>query len=343
MKKNWNYDEAMNLIQTPFFELMFKAQTIHRQNFDPQSIQISTLLSIKTGSCPEDCKYCPQSARYKTGITIEPLLKIEKILNSAKQAKLSGSSRFCMGAAWKNPKDKDMPYLKKIIQEVKKLGMETCMTLGMLTKQQANILSEAGLDFYNHNLDTSAEFYKNIVTTRTYQDRIDTLNIVRKSGMKICSGGIIGLGETVQDRMKLLTQLANLEKPPESIPINMLMKIKGTPLNNINEVDPFEFIKIIAVTRIMMPYSYIRLSAGREKMNQQTQALCFMAGANSIFYGCKLLTASNPKETQDLKLFEKLNLYPESKKNMKENTDTQSIISHHIDSLNNKYYYNAAQ
>ncbi|CAL4322074.1 Biotin synthase [Buchnera aphidicola (Eriosoma grossulariae)] len=343
MKTSWNYDQVMLLIKKPFFELMFQAQTIHRENFNPNKIQISTLLSIKTGACPEDCKYCPQSSRYKTNIDIQPLMQINKIINAAKKAQLSGSSRFCMGAAWKNPKDRDMPYLIKIIKEVKKLGMETCMTLGMLTKSQAKLLHSAGLDFYNHNLDTSNEFYKKIITTRTYQDRLNTLNIIRNSGMKICSGGIIGLGETITDRLQLLITLSNLEKPPESIPINMLIKIKGTPLENVNEVDPFDFVKIIALTRIMMPKSYIRLSAGREKMNQQTQAMCFMAGANSIFYGCKLLTASNPEEKNDLELFKKLNLSPEKKILSKEKIEKNTILFNNISKIKNKNYYNAAQ
>ncbi|QIE02006.1 biotin synthase BioB [Buchnera aphidicola] len=340
MKKIWTLKETRMLFKKPFFDLMFQAQQEHRKHFNPNMIQVSTLLSIKTGSCPEDCKYCPQSSRYKTGLKSEPLLKIEKIINAAKQAKSSGSSRFCMGAAWKNPKDKDMPYLEQIIKKIKKLGMETCMTLGSLTNEQAKKLFNAGLDYYNHNLDTSKDFYQNIITTRTYQERLNTLNVVRNSGIKICSGGIIGLGEKIEDRMQLLMQLSNLSIPPESVPINMLVKIPGTPMENNDNIDPFDFIRIIAVARIMMPKSYIRLSAGRKNMNHQTQAMCFMAGANSIFYGCKLLTADNPKEKHDLKLLKKLNLYPEYKKeNTSQDFQNKSFIK--FSKINKNQYYNA--
>jgi biotin synthase len=314
MKKKWTLEEVKLLFTKPFFDLMFQAQKEHRKHFNPNTIQISTLLSIKTGACPEDCKYCPQSARYKTNLKKEPLLEIEQVLKAAKKAKSSGSSRFCMGAAWKNPKDKDMPYLEKIIKEIKSMGMETCMTLGTLSNEQAKKLANAGLDFYNHNLDTSANFYSSIITTRTYKERLNTLDTVRNAGMKICSGGIMGLGEKIQDRMELLMELSNLPIPPESVPINMLVKIPGTPMENNDNVEPFDFIRVIAAARIMMPKSYIRLSAGRQKMNDQTQAMCFMAGANSIFYGCKLLTADNPEEKQDLKLLKQLNLHPEYKK-----------------------------
>lgn len=309
MKKIWKIEEINKLFQKPFLDLIFKAQKIHRKNFTPNEIQISTLLSIKTGLCPEDCKYCAQSSRYKTNIKNEKLLEISKILDSAKQAKKSGSNRFCMGAAWKNPKERDMPYLIEIIKKIKKMGLETCMTLGSINQNQAERLYDAGLDFYNHNLDTSPNFYNKIVTTRTYQERLNTLDIVRNSGMKVCSGGILGLGENTHDRAELLLQLSNLTKYPESIPMNMLVKIKGTPLERNNNLEDFDFIRTIAVTRIMMPKSYIRLSAGRENMSQNMQALCFIAGANSIFYGCKLLTTSNPTEEEDLKLFQKLGLY----------------------------------
>ncbi|AEO08089.1 biotin synthase BioB [Buchnera aphidicola] len=340
MKKIWTLEATRTLFKKPFFDLIFQAQQEHRKYFNPNMIQISTLLSIKTGSCPEDCKYCPQSSRYKTGLQTEPLLKIETIINAAKKAKSSGSSRFCMGAAWKNPKEKDIPYLEKIIKEIKKLGMETCMTLGSLTDTQAKKLSNAGLDFYNHNLDTSKNFYKNIITTRTYQERLNTLNIVRDSGIKICSGGIIGLGEQIKDRMQLLMQLSNLSIQPESVPINMLVKIPGTPMENNTNVDPFDFIRIIAAARVMMPKSYIRLSAGRKNMNDQTQAMCFMAGANSIFYGCKLLTADNPDEKHDLKLLKKLNLSPEYKKqNISQKLKTKSFIK--LSKINKNQYYNA--
>lgn len=318
-KKIWKLKEVKNLFKLPFFELLFQAQKVHRLNFNPQEIQISVLLSIKTGACPEDCKYCPQSSRYKTGLKNQPLMKFEEVIKSAKKAKKSGSTRFCMGAAWRNPHDRDMPYLENILKKIKSLGMETCMTLGKLNKDQAFKLAKAGLDYYNHNLDTSSKFYKKIITTRTYQDRISTIKNVQKAGMKVCSGGIIGLGENQEDRASLLLQLANLNKVPESVPINMLVRIKGTPFENNKKVESFDFIKTIAVARIMMPFSVIRLSAGREKMNEQMQALCFMAGANSIFYGCKLLTAQNPTEEKDKKLFKKLNLNPTTiKLNFKE-------------------------
>jgi len=341
MKKRWTLEETEMLFKKPFFDLMFQAQKEHRKNFNPNTIQISTLLSIKTGSCPEDCKYCPQSARYKTGVKTEPLLDIETILNAAKKAKSSGSSRFCMGAAWKNPKEKDMPYLEKIIKEIKKLNMETCMTLGTLNNSQAKKLADAGLDYYNHNLDTSENFYSSIITTRTYQERMSTLNTVRNSGIKICSGGIMGLGEKVQDRIELLMELSNLSIQPESVPINMLVKIPGTPMEHNENIEPFDFIRVVAAARIMMPKSYIRLSAGRQKMNDQTQAMCFMAGANSIFYGCKLLTADNPEEKKDLKLLKKLNLYSEYKEQdiLKEKKNNSIISSL---TINKNQYYNAA-
>lgn len=304
----WTLPQAQALFARPFMELMFEAQQIHRRHFNPNQIQVSTLLSIKTGACPEDCKYCPQSARYDTGLATEQLMQVEQVLQSASQAKAAGSTRFCMGAAWKNPRDRDLPYLEQMVRGVKALGMETCMTLGMLSTDQAQRLAAAGLDFYNHNLDTSPEFYSSIITTRSYQDRLDTLEKVRGAGIKICSGGIVGLGESVKDRAGLLVQLANLPEPPESVPINMLVKVKGTPLSANDDVDPFDFIRTIAVARIMMPRSHVRLSAGREQMNEQTQALCFLAGANSIFYGCKLLTTPNPDQDRDSALFHKLGL-----------------------------------
>lgn len=291
---------------------MYEAQTIHRRHFDPQQVQISTLLSIKTGACPEDCKYCAQSARYKTGLEKERLMEVQQVVETARKARAAGSTRFCMGAAWKNPHERDMPYLETMVKEVRALGMETCMTLGMLNSSQAERLAKAGLDYYNHNLDTSPEFYGSIVTTRTYQDRLDTLDNVRDAGIKVCSGGILGLGEAVRDRAAMLVQLANLPKAPESVPINMLAKIKGTPFEDNEEVDPFDFVRTIAVARIMMPTSHVRLSAGREMMNEQTQALCFMAGANSIFYGCKLLTTTNPEENTDIALFKKLGIKREA-------------------------------
>lgn len=311
IRHDWSLEEVNQLFALPFNDLLYKAQTIHRQYFDPNQVQISTLLSIKTGACPEDCKYCPQSARYDTGIEAERLMEVEHVISEAKKAKANGSTRFCMGAAWKNPKARDMPYLKKMVEGVKSLGMETCMTLGMLDQQQADELADAGLDYYNHNLDTSREYYDQIITTRTYDDRLNTLEYVRNAGMKICSGGIMGLGETASDRSGLLMQLANLPTHPQSVPINMLVKVKGTPLDDVDDLDHFDFIRCIAVARIMMPQSHVRLSAGRESMNEQTQALCFMAGANSIFYGCKLLTTPNPEESSDMKLLRKLGMRPE--------------------------------
>jgi biotin synthase len=308
IRHDWALDEVNALFAMPFNDLLFKAQCVHRAHFDPNYVQVSTLLSIKTGACPEDCKYCPQSARYDTGLEKERLMEIEKVIQRAREAKAAGSTRFCMGAAWRNPKERDMPYVTDMVREVKKLGLETCMTLGMLTRDQAIALKQAGLDYYNHNLDTSPEFYGDIITTRTYQDRLNTLDAVREAGMNVCSGGIVGMGETGSDRSGLLMQLANLEHHPESVPINMLVKVKGTPMENVEDLDYFEFIRTIAVARIMMPKSFVRLSAGREAMNEQMQAMCFMAGANSIFYGCKLLTTSNPDTHEDVMLFKKLGI-----------------------------------
>ncbi len=311
IRNDWTKAEVEALFAMPFNDLLFDAQVVHRQHFNPNEVQVSTLLSIKTGACPEDCKYCPQSARYDTGLEKERLLEIEKVIQRAKEAKQVGSTRFCMGAAWRNPRDRDMPYILKMVEEVKSLGLETCMTLGMLTRDQAVALKQAGLDYYNHNLDTSPEYYGDIITTRTYQDRLNTLENVRAAGMNVCSGGIVGMGETVSDRASMLVQLANLPEQPQSVPINMLVKVKGTPLDSVEDLDYFEFIRTIAVARIMMPKSHVRLSAGREAMNEQMQALCFMAGANSIFYGCKLLTTSNPDTHEDVMLFKKLGINTE--------------------------------
>ena len=273
IRNDWTKAEVEALFAMPFNDLLFNAQVVHRQHFNPNEVQVSTLLSIKTGACPEDCKYCPQSARYDTGLEKERLLEIEKVIQRAKEAKQVGSTRFCMGAAWRNPRDRDMPYIVSMIEEVKKLGLETCMTLGMLKEEQAAELADAGLDYYNHNLDTSPEFYGNIITTRTYSERLQTLAYVRDAGMKICSGGILGMGESLEDRAGLLIQLANLPEHPESVPINMLVKVQGTPLADEKDVDPFDFIRMLAVARIMMPKSHVRLSAGREQMNEQMQAL----------------------------------------------------------------------
>ncbi|AUX72155.1 biotin synthase BioB [Erwinia pyrifoliae] len=342
MVTRWTLSQAQALFEKPFLELMFEAQLTHRQHFDPRQVQVSTLLSIKTGACPEDCKYCPQSARYKTGLESERLMEVEEVLSSARKAKAAGSGRFCMGAAWKNPHERDMPYLEKMVQGVKAMGMETCMTLGSLSQQQAQRLADAGLDFYNHNLDTSPEFYRSIITTRSYQDRLDTLGQVRNAGIKVCSGGIVGLGETVQDRAGLLVQLANLPEPPESVPINMLVKVKGTPLADNDDVDPFDFVRTIAVARIMMPRSHVRLSAGREQMSEQTQALCFMAGANSIFYGCKLLTTPNPEEDKDLLLFRKLGLNPQHSTMQSGDNAQQQALTARVLNADSELFYNAA-
>jgi biotin synthase len=311
VRNDWSRDEILALFEMPFNDLLFQAQTVHRQNFNPNEVQLSTLLSIKTGACPEDCKYCPQSARYDTGLEKEKLMQIEQVIEAAKAAKASGSSRFCMGAAWRSPHDRDIPAIEEMIKEVKSLGLETCMTLGMLSEKQADTLSEAGLDYYNHNLDTSKEFYGDIITTRTFQDRLDTLSNVRNSGMKVCSGGIVGMGEEQKDRAGLLMGLANLPKQPDSVPINMLVKVAGTPMEAEEDLDPFEFLRTIAVARIMMPKSYVRLSAGREEMNEQMQAMAFMAGANSIFYCDKLLTTPNPKANSDMQLLNRLGITPE--------------------------------
>lgn len=324
VRHDWTKQEVQALFDLPFNDLLFQAQSVHRQNFDPNEVQVSTLLSIKTGACPEDCKYCPQSGHYNTGLEKEKLMQVQAVLDKAKQAKEKGSSRFCMGAAWKHPSDKDMPYVVEMVKGVKKLGLETCMTLGMLRDDQAQELSEAGLDYYNHNLDTSPDFYDKIITTRSYQDRLDTLQHVRDAGMKICSGGIIGMGERASDRIGLLVQLANLPQQPESVPINMLVKVKGTPLENVEDIDNFDFIRCIAVARILMPESHVRLSAGRESMSDEMQALTFMAGANSIFYGECLLTTPNPETHKDMQLFKRLGLRPEQR--IEESDETQEAV-----------------
>ncbi len=281
----WSREQVRELFELPFMDLLFQAQQVHRENFQANTVQLSSLLSIKTGACPEDCAYCPQSGHHNTGLEKEKLLPIPEILEAAKAAKDKGASRFCMGAAWRSPSDRDLPQVEATVKAVKELGLETCATLGMLTGEQAKRLAEAGLDYYNHNLDTSAEFYNHIITTRTYQDRLDTLQHVRDAGMNVCCGGIFGMGEDENDRIGLLTTLANLPEPPESVPINNLVQVAGTPLEGVEKLDNFDFIRTIAVARIIMPKSYVRLSAGREEMNDEMQALCFMAGANSIFMG----------------------------------------------------------
>jgi biotin synthase len=313
IRQDWSRQEVEALFALPFNDLLFKAQTLHRQYFDPNQVQVSTLLSIKTGACPEDCAYCPQSNRYDTGLETEKLMEVEKVLEQAKAAKATGASRFCMGAAWRSPKKRDMPYVVAMVKGVRELGLESCMTLGMLTEEQADELAGAGLDYYNHNLDTSPEYYGDIITTRTYQDRLTTLDHVRSAGMKVCSGGIVGMGEQQSDRAGLLQQLANMPQHPDSVPINMLVRVEGTPLSEEADLDPFDFIRTIAVARIMMPASHVRLSAGREEMNEQMHALAYFAGANSIFYGEKLLTTPNPQANSDMELFGRLGISPEQR------------------------------
>ena len=308
VRNDWQLDEVQALYALPFNDLLFKAQTIHRENFDPNEVQVSSLLSIKTGSCSEDCGYCPQSARHDSDLTPEALMPVDDVIKSAQMAKDQGASRFCMGAAWRSPKDKDIERVVEMVQGVKALGMETCVTLGMLSDKQTKALKDGGLDYYNHNLDTSEDYYSEVITTRTYQDRLDTLERVRDSGINVCCGGIVGMGESDVDRAKLLIELANLPKHPESVPVNMLVKVEGTPLDKTDALDPLIFIRTIAVARILMPKSRVRLSAGRKEMSDEMQALCFFAGANSIFYGDKLLTTDNPMSNHDLALFNRLGI-----------------------------------
>ena len=310
VRHDWSREEIEALYELPFNDLLYQAQQVHRQHFDPNAVQISTLMSIKTGACPEDCAYCPQSAHYKTDLEIEKLVPVEQVVAAARSARQRGASRFCMGAAWRSPRDKDLEPVLDMIRQVKDLGLETCVTLGMLTADQTRRLREAGLDYYNHNLDTAPDFYGEIITTRTYQDRLDTLAHVRDAGIHVCAGGIVGLGESRRDRAGLVQSLANLPEHPESVPINNLVRVEGTPLEEAGAVDNFEFIRTIAVSRITMPRSAVRLSAGRESMSDEMQALCFLAGANSIFYGEKLLTTANPEADEDRQLFARLGLKP---------------------------------
>jgi biotin synthase len=309
-RHDWTREEVRALFALPLPELIFRAQCVHRQNFDPAEVQISTLLSIKTGGCPEDCAYCPQSARYDTGVRAEKLMALDAVLAEARAAKDAGASRFCMGAAWREPKDRDLDGVCAMVEGVKALGLETCATLGMLTAGQAHRLKAAGLDFYNHNLDTSPEFYEKIITTRTYEDRLQTLEHVRAAGIHVCCGGIVGMGETRDDRIGMIATLASLPAHPESVPINMLVRVAGTPLAGEEKFDPLEFVRTVAVARLCMPRSMVRLSAGREDMSEETQALCFLAGANSIFYGPKLLTTANPGRDRDRDLMDRLGLAP---------------------------------
>ena len=305
-----NVKDVLGLFGLPFTELVYRAAGVHRAHFDPSEIQLSTLLSVKTGGCPEECAYCPQSRRYDTGVPDEEMLPLEDVIACAKTAKANGATRFCMGAAWRGPKDRDLEKVAVFIREVKALGLETCVTLGMLKPGQAERLREAGLDYYNHNLDTSPQFYGEIISTRTYRDRLETLERVRAAGIRVCCGGIVGMGESRADRAALIAQLASLGPQPESVPINSLIQVKGTPLHGVDPIDPLEFVRTIAVTRICMPKAWVRLSAGRESMPEALQALCFLAGANSVFYGDKLLTTPNPETLKDRALFERLGLRP---------------------------------
>lgn len=310
IRHDWTKSETLSLLKQPFNDLLFMAQQTHRYNFDPNKVQLSTLMNIKTGGCPEDCAYCPQSALYKTGVDAEKLATVEEVISQAQSAKNKGATRFCMGAAWREPKQRDLEKVIAMVKAVKNMELETCLTLGMLSLQQAETLKSAGLDYYNHNLDSSPEYYSKIISTRAYDERLATLEHVRDVGIRVCCGGIIGMGENQNDRAGLLLTLANMSAHPESVPINMLVKVEGTPLYDAEAVDPIEFIRIIAAARVMMPESYIRLSAGRNDMSDETQALCYLAGANSIFYGEKLLTTDNPQLTQDRLLLERLGMQP---------------------------------
>ncbi|MBL6752550.1 MAG: biotin synthase BioB [Nevskia sp.] len=311
LRHDWSAAEVQALFALPFNDLLFRAQGVHRAHFDANAVQLSTLLSIKTGACPEDCAYCPQSARYDTGLKAEPLMPLAQVRRAAEEAKANGATRFCMGAAWRAPKDRDLEKVAEMVREVKALGLETCVTLGMLKQEQAQRLADAGLDYYNHNIDTSAEFYGEIITTRKFEDRLETLSHVRQAGLKVCCGGIVGMGETPEDRAEMLRALANLPEHPQSVPINELVQVPGTPLDGAAPLDPFDFVRTIAVARILMPASHVRLSAGRTQMSDELQALCFLAGANSIFYGERLLTTGNPQNDKDQRLFQRLGLHAE--------------------------------
>lgn len=308
IRHDWSDTEVTRLLQTPLNDLVYHAQGLHRRYFDPNTVQLSTLLNIKSGGCPEDCAYCPQSAHYSTGTGAQPLMSVASVRDAARQAKARGATRFCMGAAWRNPKDRDLDRVIEMIAAVKILGLETCATLGMLTTEQAHRLGQAGLDYYNHNIDSSPEFYASIISTRDFTDRLQTLEAVRTAGIRVCCGGIIGMGEGIADRARMLVVLANMPQHPESVPINLLVRVAGTPLEHVDAPDPFDMVRMIAVARIMMPASCIRLSAGRAEMHDELQALCFLAGANSIFYGEKLLTTDNPEAASDQRLFARLGL-----------------------------------
>jgi biotin synthase len=327
VRHNWTRAEAQAIHDLPFNDLLFRAATVQRRHFDPNKVQLARLLSIKTGGCAEDCGYCSQSAHHSSGLKASKLMEVERVLSEARKAKAQGATRYCMGAAWRSPKSRDMETVVAMVEGVKALGMETCMTLGMLSDDDVIHLKDAGLDYYNHNIDTSERYYSEIIKTRSFSDRLDTLARVREAGIKVCSGGIIGLGETDEDRVDMLVTLANLEQHPESVPINMLIPIPGTPLENRKKVDPIAFVRVIALARIMMPTSFVRLSAGRTEMSDETQALCFFAGANSIFCGETLLTADNPGEDKDQALFNKLGIEPLTLENDTSECDTE-LASH---------------
>ncbi|MFP5391601.1 MAG: biotin synthase BioB [Gammaproteobacteria bacterium] len=312
--QSWSVDEVEALFALPFNDLLLRAQTVHRAHFDPNEVELATLLSIKTGGCPEDCGYCPQAARYDTGVAAQKMLPLDEVLAAAQQAKALGATRFCMGAAWRSPKERDLAKVEEMVGAVKALGLETCATLGMLEDGQAETLQRAGLDYYNHNLDTAPEFYDSVISTRQYDDRLGTLGRVRAAGIKVCCGGIVGMGETRRQRAGLIAQLANLDPAPESVPINHLVQVQGTPLHGLDKLDPFEFVRTIAVARLTMPASRVRLSAGRRELGEVIQALCFMAGANSIFYGEKLLTTGNPDADADRQLMDKLGMHSKAQK-----------------------------
>ena len=314
IRSDWSLEEVKSLLSLPFNDLMFHAQQVHRLYFDPNRVQLSTLLSVKTGACPEDCKYCPQSARYNTGLKVIPMMALDEVLEKARQAKAAGSSRFCMGFAWRHPRDQDMPAVLDMVEGVRKLGMETCVTMGMLSEKQACQLASVGLDYYNHNLDSSPEFYGNIITTRTYSERLQTLAVVREAGIRVCSGGILGMGESRDDRAGLLYQLARLPEHPENVSINLLVRVEGTPLAHVEDLDPFEFVRCVAASRILMPKAYVRLSAGRREMNDEMHALLYMAGANGIFIGEKLLVTPLPETDGDLQLLQRLGIEPKERK-----------------------------
>lgn len=310
IRHDWSREEIVALFELPFADLMFRAQSMHRKYHDPNEVQLSTLLSIKTGACPEDCKYCPQSARYNTEVGVERLMPVETVIREAQKAKAAGATRFCMGAAWRSPKGRNFETILGMVRAVKDLGMEACVTAGMIDSEQAVRLKEAGLDYYNHNIDTSPEYYSQVITTRNIGDRLNTLQAVDDAGLKMCSGGIVGLGEDVSDRAGMLQTLANMDTHPQSVPINMLVQVEGTPMYGEQEVDPIDFVRTVAVARIVMPLSTVRLSAGRQQMSEEMQAMCFLAGAGSIFYGEKLLTTPNPEESDDFKLLNKLGIHP---------------------------------